>query len=120
MSTDVTTYVRSSEFVFLVTTEEIHPEAEWYLAGYKASTLVKEVFKGDVQIGQRIKFDSDYSNCSPKFKPGLTYLFFAYKKEDKYRVYACTPWGDVDSKYTQRDIRKIRKYVKRRRETANT
>jgi hypothetical protein len=108
----VTSYIKSSDYVFLVKVEKIHKDEDPYITGYRATVIVTEVYKGGVEKGVKLEFDSiDNSDCTPRFKPDETYLLFAFKKNDKYYVYPCTYSQSVRG--SGKNIQKIKKYFRR-------
>lgn len=86
-----TSYIKFSDYVFQVKVKKIHKDEDAYLTGYRSTVIVMEVYKGGVEKGVELEFDSiDNSDCTLRFKPDETYLLFAFKKNDRYYVYPCT------------------------------
>lgn len=110
VTSPVTTYIPTSDLILTVKVKSVHAEKVSAYKGYRATVKAVESLKGKIPAGQELEFDSaDNSDCSFVFSPNETYLLFAYKKGDKYYVYACSP--SRKAKESAKNIRTIKKVL---------
>ncbi|MGE7776092.1 hypothetical protein ACQKLP_15290 [Chitinophaga sp. NPDC101104] len=113
MVSPVTSHVKTSEYILVVKTMDYEREEFQPVSGVRANVTVLEVLKGNVSVGQEIRFAADNpSNCSFRFEKDKVYLVFAFKKKDHFEVYQCSFSGDrqvVEKKYRQ-----LKKYINRK------
>ncbi|NLU92485.1 hypothetical protein [Chitinophaga sp. Ak27] len=107
----VTSYIPTSEFIFIVKVKQVHKEEVSYYKGYRATVEVAEVLKGKMFPGQELEFDSiDNGNCTFVFDSNETYLLFAFKKNNKFYVYPCSYSEKACD--SRKNIRIIKKYLR--------
>ncbi|WP_423735144.1 hypothetical protein [Chitinophaga caseinilytica] len=109
----VTSHVKTSEYILVVKTMDYEREEFQPASGVRATVAVLEVLKGNVSVGQKMRFDADNpSNCSFRFEKDKVYLVFAFKKKDHFEVYHCSFSGD--RQLVEKQYRQLKKYIKRK------
>jgi len=104
----VQSYIDTSEYIILAKTERVTQE-KGMPNMHHASMSVTRIFKGGLKKGEIVDFGSDGSDCSLRFEENKEYLLFCFKMNGKFYVYPCS-YSD-ESKVSQKNIRKIEKYI---------
>jgi hypothetical protein len=110
-------HIENSEFIFtgkvvenLDTIQEINLAVVNPNIGYTAIVKPCKIFKGNITEITEVEFGSDYSNCALKFEKEKDYLFFAYKKDNKFFIYPCSYTEKASS--SKKNIRFIKKHIR--------